>query len=327
CSYTHSGGGETTYEYDNAESYAVGGGSVGADISSIETDWISGDIKVEYNNGKQGGNPDIVCVRYSAVLPQIVSKMPNDNKLMEENIKYVAFVIENLRKILFLNPIPSAMRDYSRMNDTDIKANAENISSVLYNLCEVHENKEANKKEILSLIKRLPENEVLDIKFIKTSIGDVIFALQEKYGEELIDAKRISDGTIRCLAIITALISEEENSMVIIEEVDNGVHPSRARTLINSISEVAKKRNISLLITTHSPALLNALSGNELDGVSVCYRDSSDGSSKFVILTEMPEYCRLIAKGNIGDLSTKDEILKTIKNPSKKEKNYDWLGL
>ncbi|MGN0814443.1 MAG: DUF4097 family beta strand repeat-containing protein [Candidatus Coproplasma sp.] len=48
CAYTHSGGGETTYEYDNAESYAVGGGSVGAEISSVETDWISGDIKVEY---------------------------------------------------------------------------------------------------------------------------------------------------------------------------------------------------------------------------------------------------------------------------------------
>lgn len=48
CGYTFSGGGETEYVYDNAESYAVGGGSVGADISSIEADWISGEIKVAY---------------------------------------------------------------------------------------------------------------------------------------------------------------------------------------------------------------------------------------------------------------------------------------
>ena len=48
CGYTFSGGGETEYLYDNAESYAVGGGSVGADISAIEADWISGEIKVAY---------------------------------------------------------------------------------------------------------------------------------------------------------------------------------------------------------------------------------------------------------------------------------------
>ncbi|MGN0817524.1 MAG: DUF4097 family beta strand repeat-containing protein [Candidatus Coproplasma sp.] len=48
CSYTHSGGGESDYLYDNAESYTVGGGSVQADISAVEIDWIAGGIRLVY---------------------------------------------------------------------------------------------------------------------------------------------------------------------------------------------------------------------------------------------------------------------------------------
>lgn len=48
CGYTFLGGGETEYTYENAQSYTVGGGSVGADISAIETDWVSGEIKIDY---------------------------------------------------------------------------------------------------------------------------------------------------------------------------------------------------------------------------------------------------------------------------------------
>lgn len=41
-------------------------------------------------------------------------------------------------------------------------------------------------------LRELPENEILDIGFIETSIGDVMFRLKEKYGErsEFVEAKR-----------------------------------------------------------------------------------------------------------------------------------------
>lgn len=70
----------------------------------------------------------------------------------------------------------------------------------------------AIKKTILDIIGTLPENDIIDIDFIETKIGDVIFTLKEKYGSKSqdIDAKRLSDGTIRCIAVIAALISEKK---------------------------------------------------------------------------------------------------------------------
>lgn len=108
----------------------------------------SGDIKVEYNNGKQGKNPDVSCIRSSAVLPQLVTKMSPEYKNYQDNQNYLNSVINDLKGMLFLNPVPSEMRDYSRISDTELKPQAENISSVLYTLCK----EEENKKYILDII-------------------------------------------------------------------------------------------------------------------------------------------------------------------------------
>ena len=45
----------------------------------------SGDIKVEYYNGKRGTNPDITCIRSSAILPQMRTKMPINDKAVKDN--------------------------------------------------------------------------------------------------------------------------------------------------------------------------------------------------------------------------------------------------
>jgi predicted ATPase len=283
----------------------------------------SGDIKVEYNNGKSGKNPDVFCIRSSAILTQLLSKMSPDYKKYEENIKYINMVIDDLKNILFLNPIPSEMRNYSRVTDTELRPQADNLSSVLYMLCKDPN----NKKRILDIIGTLPENDILDIDFITTSIGDVMFKIKEQYGSrsEYIEAKRLSDGTIRCMAVVVALISEKPGSIVIIEEVDNGIHPSRAKSLIDSISELAKDRKIHIIITTHNSALLNAISKNDLIGVSIGYRNEEDGGSEFIQFVDINKYPKLLAQGNLGDLVITDEILKSIKLKRRNNNDYTWL--
>lgn len=154
----------------------------------------SGDIKVEYNDGRTVKKADLSCIRSSAILPQMESRMPfmsSDYKKYGENIKYINMIIEDLKNILFLNPIPSQMRNYSREMDTELRPQADNLSSVLYLLCKDGD----KKKRILDIIGKLPENDILDIDFITTSIGDVMFKLKEQYGnrEEYIEAKRLNE--------------------------------------------------------------------------------------------------------------------------------------
>ena len=285
----------------------------------------SGDIKVEYNNARRGKNPDFTCIRYAAVLPQIVNKLPQDIENYEESISYIKLVINDLRNMLFLNPIPSEMRDYSRITDSELRPNAGNLSSVLYKICQNEEDKE----KILNIIKQLPENDVIGIDFIKTQLNDVMFRIKETYGNraEHIEAKRLSDGTIRCIAVIASIINQEKGSTVIIEEVDNGIHPSRAKSLIDAISSLAKERNIDVIITTHNSALLNAVSKEDIMGISICYRDEVSGTSKFMPFLDIDKYPSLLVHGGIGDLVISEELLNTIKDKKKENNtdNYSWL--
>ncbi|NQX46917.1 ATP-binding protein [Paenibacillus tritici] len=281
------------------------------------------DINVEYNNGRKGRNPEVTCIRSVSVLSQLSSKMPTTTENNKKNVLYINLVLERLGKILFLDPLPSRMRDYSRMSDHELRPTADNISSVIYELCK---NKEY-KKKLLGALKDLPENEILDIGFIETSIGDVMFQLKEKYGEqsEYVEAKRLSDGTLRYLAILSSLITEEPDSMIVIEEVDNGIHPSRIKSLIQTLSQLTKERQIDVIITTHNPALLNALSKEELFGVVLCYRDPEDGSSKFFSLPDMESLPVLLSKGNLGDLTVRDELVRALKKPMEDNKDLSWL--
>ena len=284
----------------------------------------SGDIKVTWNNGVRGRNPDINCIRLSSVISQMVSKIPQDVEQGEKIAEYARSVIEDFKNILFLDPEPSSMRGYARLNDTELKVNASNLSAVLYKIC-----KDKDKKAVLlEAMRQLPENEIADISFSEGPLNDVILFLNEVHGKKIvkIDATRLSDGTLRCLAVLGALLSEKERGMIVIEEVDNGIHAGRAKKIIETISEIARKRNLDVFITTHNAVMLNALSRDDLMGVDVVYRDADSGASAFISLVKIKRMAELLANGKLGDVVTSGLILDYIKNPVA-EVDYSWLGV
>lgn len=285
----------------------------------------SADIWVTYNNAKRGKNPDMKCIRTMAILPQMLGKWPEEG-ILSGSKEAMEQLIHDLKNILLLDPIPSQMRDYARLGDVDIRPNGENISAVLCNICDGTSPDNERKKELLATIRHLPENEIEDIQFIRTDLNDVILALKERFSEAWINAKMLSDGTLRCMAILAAMISEPAGSLIVIEEVDNGIHPSRVKGLLKEIKRLADERSVRALITTHNPALLNAIDGDVLGGVSLCYRDKEDGGSSFIKLVDRPEYFKLAAQDSLGDLVTTEDILCILKE-DRQENNFDWMEI
>ncbi len=282
------------------------------------------DIKVEYRNGKRGTNPDVICIRTSAILPQLAVKLPRETIEDIETADYISIILNNLKNVMVLDPVPSEMREYTRISDIELRSNCDNISSVLNQICK---NKE-NKQKLLDIVCNLPENEVIDIEFVETKIGDVMFGLREKYinSTELVDARRLSDGTLRCIAIVTAILVSEPNSMILIEEIDNGIHPGRVEKLIDSIAEIGKIRNIDIVITTHNALLLNKYDKEKLLGVSVIYREPEKGTSKFMPCIDMEQFPKILAAGGLGNAMIDDSLILMLKN-SKTNVDYSWLGV
>ncbi len=289
------------------------------------------DLRVAYNNFARGGRkPQVACNDQMAVLLQLQSsaRFEAGHKVAQTTIPEVCKRYQEiLANTLFLDPQPSAMRGYAFKTEQRLRGDGENISGVLFNLCQ----DTSNKREILDLIRSLPEQNIKSIEFIETPRGEVMIQLEETFGGKdwKFDAPLLSDGTLRVLSIAAAILSASAGSLVAIEEIDNGVHPSRARMLLSSVSKIAKRRALRVLITSHNPALLDALPMDAIPNVVFCYRDPKDGSSRLVRLKDVPDYPELVAQGSIGHLMTTGVIERFVKfHPgpkAKRRKAREWL--
>lgn len=107
----------------------------------------------------------------------------------------------------------------------------------------------------------VPDDDALRIEF-------------ELSGGERLPARLISDGTLRLLAVLTALRLDPRPYIIGIEEPENGIYPARLRALVELLQQQAERRiseppgwvdamlaNLppQILLTTHSPVLLGTL--------------------------------------------------------------------
>ena len=254
----------------------------------------------------------------------MVLKMRRDSEKEKKIVEYLERVISHLKNIRMLDPVPSAIRDYVRITDVELRQNCDNLSAVLNEMCK----DVSRKQQLLQIVRKLPENSVEDIEFIETKIGDVIFALRERNlsSTELVDARQLSDGTLRCIAVLTAALISEPGSLLMIEELDNGIHPARVYKLIEQLIAIGKERKIDIVITTHNATLLNAYKKEELMGVSVVYREEERGTSKIKSFIDIDNFPAMLASGGLGDAMLDDSLLVSLKQP-KRTNDYSWLGV
>lgn len=297
-------------------------------VASQET---GGDIRVAYNNFARGGRkPQVTCTDQMAVLLQLQSSArfgPRQKKaqrvIPDVTKRYQVW----LSSIVFLDPQPSTMRTYSFKTERTLSGHGANLSGVLFNLCQnAH-----TEGEVLHFIKALPEQDITNIGFIETPRNEAMVMLTETFGgkQTEYDAALLSDGTLRVLGIAAAVLSAPEGSIVVIEEIDNGVHPSRAKLMLDRLSTVAHQRNLRVLISSHNPALLDALPDDAVPNVVFCYRDPTTGASCLQRLVDLPDYPELIAQGAVGHLLTQgilERVVKFRRRPEERRRRAQaWL--
>lgn len=221
-------------------------------------------------------------------------------------------VRDALSRIEFLDPVPQRMRAYAYKSDRRLKPDGANTSSILWHL----DRRPETRERVLDFVRSLPEQDIRDIGFLEGPRNEVMVRLQEAFGGHLEwhDASLLSDGTLRVLAIAASLYSARPGSLVIIEEIDNGVHPSRAGTLLKNIRRASLERDLRVLLTTHNPALMDALPELALPEVVCCYRDPSSGDSHLLRLGDLDEYPELVAQGPLGDLVTRGVLDRYLKH-------------
>ena len=103
----------------------------------------------------------------------------------------------------------------------------------------------------------------------KVSSGSVQFSLHESGLSSPIPAIRLSDGTMRFLALLATLLSPSPPPLLCIEEPELGLHPDALALLADLLVEASER--MQLVVTTHSDALVSALTSHP-DAIVACER-------------------------------------------------------
>jgi predicted ATPase len=225
-----------------------------------------------------------------------------------------------IASIFILDPVPHQMREYVPQKDSHLRRAADNLSATLARLTEEPESREA----LLSMTRSLSEAQVSKLSSVSSELGDVMATIDEKIGGEVraIPARLMSDGTLRFLAIAAALLdvedvrsaeTDEAQRLLVIEEIENGLHPSQASLLIGRLKEAADERGVRTVATTHSPAILDSLEGSQHEDVVVTSRDA-EGWSKVTRLVDFPNYFEVASRSSLGFAAVEDR-LRPGKNP------------
>ena len=209
--------------------------------------------------------------------------------------KQVIDIFANMR---FLDLSPQRMREPAFPGATVLGDSGENLPVVLRDICTDPE----REKILTSWIAELTPMDVTGFEFPTDPSGRVHLTLCEANGRK-VSAYSASDGTLRFLAMLAALLGDNPSALYFFEEMDAGIHPARQWLLLDLIEKQAAKRGIQVVTTTHSPDLLTFVNDSTFEHLSVVCRleDSHDAIIRPVAKLPNAEELRT-AQGGLGRL-------------------------
>lgn len=96
---------------------------------------------------------------------------------------------------------------------------------------------------------------------------------------EWLNWTQLSDGTKRLFYLIGSITYAEKNEIILIEEPELGVHPHQLALLMNFLK--SQSRDKQIIISTHSPQVLNCLGEDELERIIVARHEGKAGTKLY----------------------------------------------
>ncbi|MGL6130879.1 MAG: AAA family ATPase [Fusobacteriaceae bacterium] len=225
---------------------------------------------------------------------------------------------ELISSMTIIDPIPREIRGKTKSTlDRELNKDCSNIIPYILNV----KNKSQIEEKLLKYLQKLVETEIVKIEF--KSLGD-----NSEYAQLYIEERTpngdlqklhsdiISDGTLRFISIIGALLTQKSKTILAIEEVDNGIAPAKTKLLLDIIDEISLEREVDVVVTTHNTSLMNYMSKNLFEYIFFAYR-KKDGFTDIVRLRDIPGLPKLMSYGEVGELMEEDRVKEFIQKGEK----------
>lgn len=126
-------------------------------------------------------------------------------------------------------------------------------------------------------------------------------SIQEEWGGRSVrlEAPQVSDGLLRLIAIAAMHELPDPPAVVMIDEIENGLHPHLLGLVVEMLEELALESGIQVIATTHNPIAVNFIS--DPSNVLVVWRDQQ-GRSTVTPLDQTRGFERLSVHLDAGEL-------------------------
>jgi predicted ATPase len=168
-----------------------------------------------------------------------------DSELSPELLEF-RDALRNVRSLELLSP--EKLRKSARASEHDIGSGGEKLSAYLDTI------KGVRKTKLVALLQRFYPA-LVDYKVTSQKSGWKKLSVFEQFGDQKLetDALHLNDGLLRILAVLTQ--ADADRSLLLLDELENGINQEIVETLVDTLLESPQQ----LLVTTHSPLLLNYL--------------------------------------------------------------------
>lgn len=174
------------------------------------------------------------------------------------HLKIIQSFLQSFRR--YDLPINELRQEQNMSSETKLSHSGDNLPSVIKTL---RKESPVGWQEIITTMSNIsPFFGNVESKTLRAGKEYVVF--EEIFGGKEIEAWESSDGTLRALAILVALETQDKGSTLLIEEPEHGLHPWAIKDLIMHFREVQKRRNLQIIFTTHSEQIINNVLIDEL---------------------------------------------------------------
>ena len=264
-------------------------------------------IAIRNNDGlrttheKKGWNPPTkellqIYPNQSALTQFLPAERP-DQASPEVRLWESMALLKFLGGMRFLDPSPELMRQPSFPGQTRLGDSGENLPTVLQSIC----SRPGRQETLTEWLCELTPMDVVGFHFDEDPSGRIHLSLME-HKKRRVSAYSASDGTLRFLAILAALLDEQPAPLYVFEEIDNGIHPLRLRLLLELIERQTARNNVQVVTTTHSPELLSMVGDRTFENTSVICRLPDSDNAIVRPVAELPNAIELRRSQSLGRL-------------------------
>jgi predicted ATPase len=128
---------------------------------------------------------------------------------------------------------------------------------------------------------------------------DMTTLLLEMRGGGRLPASEVSDGTVLALAVLTAAHNPALPPLMLIDDIDHGLHLSAQFAIVKAIRAAMESRqDLQVICTTHAPVLLDSFDASEVRVMAL----DAEGHTVARKLTDNPDYERYRTLLQTGEL-------------------------